>query len=144
MQRDVPTAGATISDVSTQTLAAGLQLVVVEHGCLARCALPRSGSIRIGRSEASEVVLSDPAASRVHALLHVGRVLEIEDLGSHNGTRVRNQRLTPHQRMLVALGDSIQVGNAVLIAQQETGPVRSAKARGEQPIKQSTRKLIVN
>jgi two-component system response regulator AtoC len=115
----------------------------VEHGCLARCALPRAGTIRIGRAESSEIVLSDPAASRLHAVLHVGTALELEDVGSHNGTRVRNQRLASGQRVQVAPGDSIQVGNAVLIIQHASGPLRPVKGSGVQTASQSARELIV-
>ena len=143
MQKDVSTVGATLSEVSSVTSSASLQLVILEHGCLARCPLPRGGSVRIGRSEASEIVLSDPAASRLHAILHLGAALELEDAGSHNGTRVRNQRIGSGQRSRVSLGDAIQIGNAVLIVQNAPAAGRTTKQAGMQSMGQSERELIV-
>jgi two-component system, NtrC family, response regulator AtoC len=127
MQKDVSTVGATISELSAMTSTAGLQLLVLEHGCLARCPLPRTGSVRIGRSESSEIVLSDAAASRLHAILHMAGTLELEDAGSHNGTRVRNERIGSGQRVRVSIGDPIQIGNAVLLVQNAPSVGRSSK-----------------
>jgi len=127
MQKDVSTVGATLSEMSAMTPSAGLQLLVFEHGCLARCQLPRTGTVRIGRSESSEIVLSDAAASRLHAILHVASTLELEDAGSHNGTRVRNERIGSGQRVRVSIGDAIQIGNAVLLVQNAPAVGRSSK-----------------
>jgi DNA-binding NtrC family response regulator len=118
MQNDVSTVGATLAELpSSQSTSTTLQLIVLEHGRLVRCALPRSGSVRIGRSEGSEIVLNDPAASRLHAILHIGPALELEDVGSHNGTRVRNQRISRGQSVRLSIGDSIQIGHVVLLVQ---------------------------
>lgn len=48
----------------------------------------------IGRSNRNDLVLQDPLVSRVHAIMmkRAGTVL-IEDLGSHNGTYVNEERL---------------------------------------------------
>jgi DNA-binding NtrC family response regulator len=132
MQKDVSTVGATLSEISPTSSSGALQLVLLEHGCLARCALPRLGAVRIGRSETSEIVLSDPAASRLHAILHISDTLELEDVNSRNGTRVRNQRIASGQRVRVALGDSIQIGSAVLLLQSALGKSHSGKESGVQ------------
>lgn len=67
----------------------------------------------IGRAAENHLVLSDPFASSNHAIV-VWREGQwwIEDLGSHNGTYVNDERvLDPHPLMT---GDQIRVGETVL------------------------------
>ena len=54
-------------------------------------ALPAEGAVTIGRGEGSAIRIDDPSVSRSHAVLHVGRQLTIQDLGSANGTMVRGR-----------------------------------------------------
>jgi two-component system response regulator AtoC len=80
--------------------------------------LPPSGSVLIGRADDAPVRLLDPLASRNHARLHVlGDGLEIEDLGSANGTRVREQEINRGVRVRVNLGEAITIGSTILLAQ---------------------------
>jgi FHA domain-containing protein len=67
-------------------------LVVAENGTALQIALV-PGAITIGRAETSEVRLDDPSVSRQHARLTVGETVQIEDLGSRNGVRVRGELL---------------------------------------------------
>src|SRR5262249_37388459 len=53
--------------------------------------LPAVGTMSIGRDEESAVRIDDLSVSRNHAVLHVGPKLVIEDLGSANGTMVRER-----------------------------------------------------
>jgi DNA-binding NtrC family response regulator len=108
--------GITIEE-QVPALEGGRVLVVMEHASVTRYQLPARGALRIGRSEACDVVLRDPAASRVHALLHLAESLEIEDLGSHNGTLVQRRRMRAGVKLELALGDCIQIGGAVLMVQ---------------------------
>ena len=71
----------------------GYQLVAFSGDDVRTFDLPRSGIATIGRSEDSTVRIDEPSVSRKHALLRIGDVLEIEDLGRANGTLVR--RMTP-------------------------------------------------
>ena len=91
--------------------------------------LPVTGEILIGRAEDAHIRIVDPKASRSHARVHVkgeidpatagspGRTLscEIEDLGSANGTRVRHEPLPSRVRTRLLPGDSIAIGNTVLV-----------------------------
>ncbi len=51
--------------------------------------LPHGAVWVVGRGAGCELLVDDPTISRRHAILHVGTHVEIEDLGSVNGTRVR-------------------------------------------------------
>jgi transcriptional regulator with PAS, ATPase and Fis domain len=67
------------------------QLVVFSGEEVRIFELPAEGTITIGRAEGNDVRLDDPSVSRHHAVLHVGRAVEIEDLGGQNGTFVRDK-----------------------------------------------------
>ncbi len=92
-----------------------LKLVVVSQAAFAGYALPSRGSIVLGRSESSDLRIDDPSITRKHARLHLGERIEIEDLGSVNGTRVRNQRLEPGQRVQLVRGEPFRLGTALLV-----------------------------
>ncbi|HEX6277896.1 MAG TPA: sigma 54-interacting transcriptional regulator [Polyangiaceae bacterium] len=114
---DAATVGATHDGDAPIDPKRGLLLVVMEHGALARYDLPATGSLRIGRADSCDIVLRDPAASRLHAVLTIGETVELEDAGSHNGTRVRNEWLRTTNRARVGIGDAIRIGEAILIVQ---------------------------
>jgi two-component system response regulator AtoC len=101
-------------------VAAGLFLLVVGRDAYATYDLPASGTLTIGRGETNVVRVDDPLASRTHACLHVGEAMFIEDVGSVNGTRVKDQPLRPGERVPITIGDTIQIGSSVLIVQRRT------------------------
>jgi FHA domain len=82
------------------------------------------GRISVGKSAHNDLVIdSDPAVSRVHAMLeHVGPAWCITDVGSTNGTTVNGERLFA-PRML-SDRDEIIIGRSRLI-------MRDAGARGD-------------
>jgi DNA-binding NtrC family response regulator len=101
-------------------------LLVIAGGAVSSHALPERGSISIGRGEACDIRVADASISRKHAILHVtGAGLEIEDLGGVNGTRVREGLLEPRGRRLIAEGEVVELGDALIIA-QKSGPPRGA------------------
>jgi two-component system, NtrC family, response regulator AtoC len=87
-------------------------------------ALPESGSVSIGRSSATDVSIDDPSISRRHLVLHAGSVLQAQDLGSANGTRIRGQRLQPGEIIDIAPGDVIELGATLLVVQQDAAAPR--------------------
>jgi two-component system response regulator AtoC len=139
IQGDIATIGATQDDEAPPDPRRGLLLVVMEHGALARYNLSTTGSLRIGRAETCDIVLRDPATSRLHAVLEIGETLTLEDAGSHNGTRVRNEWLEKQGRVELAIGDPIRIGEAILIVQaashdrKETGSARPGAPGGSGP-----------
>ncbi len=87
--------------------------------------LPLAGSASIGRDEGADVRVVDPMASRQHARLHVGERFEIEDLGSSNGTRLRDQRLPPGVRVPLLPGEAVTIGATLLVLQRRERPMVS-------------------
>jgi hypothetical protein len=65
--------------------------------------------LTVGRDEASDVPIDDESVSRSHAhLYNEAGGLFVEDAGSSNGTRVRNQTVTG--RVKIEVGDIIHFG----------------------------------
>jgi hypothetical protein len=68
--------------------------------------------LTLGRGHTNDVVLADPAASRLHVeLRRDGDDVVLKDLGSGNGTFVNGKRVTVHR---LRPGDEIRVGAQVL------------------------------
>ena len=122
----VTAAGAhTVREADARTVEDGvLHLIVMGANIFAMHPLPEAGEVSIGRDEDDDVRIDDANASRHHARLHVGPVLQIEDLGSTNGTRLRGNLLTPGQRAPVLPGEAISIGWATLMIQRRRPTVR--------------------
>ncbi len=86
--------------------------------------LPPQGSVTLGRSPANEIFVDHASVSRRHARLTIGGEITIEDLGSANGTRVRNVRLAPGETVTISPGEVVEVGATLVIIQQAVQPVR--------------------
>ena len=115
----------TVREVDARSIEDGvLHLIVMGANLFAMHPLPESGSVSIGRDENDDVRIDEPNASRHHARLHVGAVLEIEDTGSSNGTRLRGNLLQPGHRAQVLPGEAISIGWATLMIQRRRPTVR--------------------
>jgi len=115
----------TVREVDERTVEDGvLHLIVMGANMFSMHPLPESGAVTIGRDDDDDVRIDEPNASRHHARLHVGAVLEIEDLGSKNGTRLRGNLLTAGQRAPVLPGEAISIGCATLMIQRRRPTVR--------------------
>ncbi len=69
------------------------------------------GTVRLGRSEDNQLVITAQSISGYHALLEVGAEnLSITDLGSTNGTFVNDRRLTTNQTASLQEGTSLTLG----------------------------------
>src|SRR6266576_303278 len=82
-----------VSTVAEPSAPAGLRLYATGAHAFTSHALPASGALTIGRGTDCDIAIDDTSVSRVHAVLHLGAVIEIEDRGSHNGTRVGERRV---------------------------------------------------
>jgi hypothetical protein len=82
--------------------------------------------IRIGRELDNEIVLTDPLASRYHAEIRLtaGNNLEIQDLGSANGTQVGVKRIEPNSWEEMRVGQTVQLGETRLNGPTPDGAYR--------------------
>src|SRR5258706_12819955 len=95
----------------------GLQLLVITQGKSTTFALPESGERVLGRSSDCDIRIDDDSLSRRHARLIVGPALSIEDLGTLNGTRVRDARIEANRPVRIAVGEVVDVGTAMVVVQ---------------------------
>ena len=110
----------------------GLVLVVMGPDLYAARALPTDGAITIGRDHTAELCLADPMASRLHVRLTVYKSgkIEIEDLGSRNGTMLKGKAIPAHQPVSVEPGEAISVGATTLVIQHRSAVQRSREDWG--------------
>jgi pSer/pThr/pTyr-binding forkhead associated (FHA) protein len=84
----------------------------------------------LGRTNA-DITIQDPLISRRHALVRpVDSALEIEDLGSLNGTIVNEERIQSPRRL--EHGDVIALGGTVIEVENEAVASRT-RARSSRP-----------
>jgi len=105
-------AQATIDAGGWAAATSGPAKVVVVAGPDEGTEVPLAGTLVVGSGEGAALVLHDPSVSRQHARLTLagGRV-EVEDLGSKNGTLFAGARV---ERAIVPLGAVIAVGRTQL------------------------------
>ncbi len=80
--------------------------------------LPASGRVVLGRSSEADVNLPHSSVSRRHAVLHLGPAIEIEDLGSANGTLVGLRALSAGEKVAIALGEPVTIGAISVVVQR--------------------------
>ena len=110
--------GATAVPVAASKRSTALSLLVMSPAGTTTVPVPASGTLVLGRAEECDVRIDDPKLSRRHAELRAGATVEIVDLGSMNGSFVRDERLPPHAPAAIGIGDAISIGNTVLVLQR--------------------------
>lgn len=114
-----------------------LELILSHHGNRQVRPLPKSGHVELGRSETCTVQLDHSAISRRHVRLYIGSQLEVEDLGSANGTWLfpcsafgksddtaeanMNRRLIAGERVPLAPGDTLRIGPVLVELRRTAG-----------------------
>jgi ABC-type multidrug transport system fused ATPase/permease subunit len=89
----------------------------MKNGPLAGRRLPVAAAMTFGRQDV-DVVIDDSSVSRRHARMRiVDGGLEIDDLGSKNGTWVNGQRIEGPARL--AAGDVVAVGGVLMVVEWE-------------------------
>jgi two-component system response regulator AtoC len=91
--------------------------------------LPASGRLTVGRSASCDITIDHSSVSREHAVFHGGFPVEIEDLGSTNGTTVSGARVAKGTRVPVEQGRVIAIGAAVLVVHGAFEPFPQARER---------------
>ena len=88
--------------------------------------VPVRDGLVLGRVAACDVVVADSKASRRHArLIAEAGVVEIEDMGSSNGTLLNGK---PVDRRMLRDGDRVEIGQTVIVYREGALPGRSAAA----------------
>jgi FHA domain len=107
--------------------------LIFTTGPLAGRRLELAAQLVLGRDEAADVVVDDPEISRRHAAMRpAGDTVEVEDLGSLNGTWVNGARI--ETRVLLTPGDVVQLGTSQLeLAPVPASATETVAARGPAP-----------
>jgi DNA-binding NtrC family response regulator len=107
-------------DFPVQSLGGSLGLVVMSEEGAFSYPLPKQGQVTLGRDPACEIRLHGYGVSRQHARLRVGATVQLVDLTSRNGTQVGDRRLVPNEPVEIHLGDTIRIGEVVLVLQPQS------------------------
>jgi DNA-binding NtrC family response regulator/pSer/pThr/pTyr-binding forkhead associated (FHA) protein len=87
--------------------------------------LPDGVDVTFGRSRGATVHVESEKVSRMHARVkRTGDVIEVEDLGSRNGTRVNGEKI--EGILKVATGDEISIGSILAVVGMTSGLRRSS------------------
>jgi DNA-binding NtrC family response regulator len=105
-------------------------LVVTGAGSFA-FALPIQGAITVGRADECELRVDDAKLSRRHAIVRVGEIVEVMDLGSSNGTRIGAKKLDANAPVAIAVGESVTIGSTLLVLRETSAddPAYASSAR---------------
>jgi two-component system, NtrC family, response regulator AtoC len=130
--------GATTEQIDREAPFGDRVLLVIDGAALQVLPLPGSGTLTIGRASKADVVIDSGSVSRHHANLVVGTDVEVEDIGSSNGTFVDGARLPANSKVRLQIGVPFLIGAVTLMVQtrhgsrRETTPTASQLAALEQ------------
>ena len=109
------------SPMATSVVTESIRLVA-QGGPFEGRTFPVVGECTVGRATENQLVLDDPSLSRKHAQLRgQGRRLDVEDLGSSNGTFVNGRKVG---RASAVPGDSVRFGELSFRVEDERGQGR--------------------
>ena len=121
------------------TLASGegpvgsVRMVVLGSGLPVTHTLPPEGEVLVGRSENADLRIDEESISRKHAILRVSERITLEDLGSLNGTRVRDRQLSKGDIEEIVPGEAFELGKVMCIVQRRGATSEAKPRRGLRP-----------
>jgi transcriptional regulator with GAF, ATPase, and Fis domain len=108
-----------------------LALVVLQGPVPRSIPLPESGELTIGRGDDCDVQIRDAKLSRKHAVLRVrGGKVELEDLGSRNGTFVGGTRLHAKKPTTFLSTEVATIGAAALVLKHALTAEEASRLQG--------------
>jgi two-component system response regulator AtoC len=122
-----PTTSTTMSATALNVLSSGegpagvVKLVVLGTGLPVTHALAADAEVVIGRSDQADVKVDEESISRRHAILRIGDNITLEDLGSLNGSRVRDRALRKGDVAAIVPGEAFEIGKVMCIVQRKSG-----------------------
>jgi DNA-binding NtrC family response regulator len=138
-------AGAETEQIDRQAPFGDRVLLVIDGASLQVVPLPGTGTLTVGRSQKCDVSIDSGSVSRHHANLYVGQDVEIEDMGSSNGTFVDGDRLAKQHRVRLGIGMPFLVGGVTLMVQTRAGSRREVTPKASQlaALEQSASRIAV-
>jgi two-component system response regulator AtoC len=137
-------AGTTTEQIDRQPPFGDRVLLVIDGAALQVMPLPASGTLTIGRASKCDVVVDSGSVSRHHANLTVGTDIQIEDLGSSNGTFVDGAKLPANHPVRLTIGVPFLIGAVTLMVQTRAGSRReTAKSSLLAALEQSASRIAV-
>jgi two-component system, NtrC family, response regulator AtoC len=107
----------TVVSRAAETSVKQLTLRVVGAEIFASYPLESGKSLVLGRGQETDVRIEHTEISRRHMLLHTGPPIQVQDLGSSNGTTVRGSRLESFKPAEINAGEAIRIGSLILLLQ---------------------------
>ena len=137
--------GATTEQIDRQAPFGDRVLLVIDGASLQVVPLPGAGTLTVGRSQQCDVSIDSGSVSRHHANFVLGQDVEIEDVGSSNGTYVDGGRLPANQRIRLGIGIPFLVGGVTLMVQTRAGsrPESTPKSSQLAALEQSAARIAV-
>lgn len=124
--------GATTEQISREAPFGDRVLLVIDGAALQVVPLPNAGTLTIGRASKCDVSIDSGSVSRHHANLAIGTEVEVEDVGSSNGTYVDGVRIPASARVKLTIGVPFLVGAVTLMVQTRAGSRREASPQASQ------------
>src|SRR6185369_5723391 len=137
--------GATTEQIDRQAPFGDRVLLVIDGASLQVVPLPGTGTLTIGRSQKCDVAIDSGSVSRHHANLLVGQDVNIEDVGSSNGTFVDGQRLDANKNVRIGIGIPFLIGGVTVMVQTRAGarPAPASKTSKLAALEQSAARIAV-
>ena len=121
--------GVTTEQIERQPPFGDRVMLVIDGAALQVVPLPGTGTLTIGRASKCDIVVDSGSVSRHHANLAIGADIEIEDVGSSNGTFVDGVKLTAGRQVTLTVGVPFLIGAVTLMVQTRTGARREAETK---------------
>ncbi|HEX7840897.1 MAG TPA: sigma 54-interacting transcriptional regulator, partial [Kofleriaceae bacterium] len=116
-------AGAT--ELSAPPAPRAFLVITIDDGGSRVVDLPEGIDVTFGRSRGATITLDSEKVSRMHARVRrTTDAIEVEDLGSRNGTRVNGERIEGPRRLVT--GDEVSVGPILAVVGVTSGLRRTS------------------
>ncbi|HMG20348.1 MAG TPA: sigma 54-interacting transcriptional regulator [Kofleriaceae bacterium] len=100
-------------------------VITIDDGGSRVVDLPEGIDVTFGRSRGATITLDSDKVSRMHARVRrIGDAIEVEDLGSRNGTRVNGDKIEGPRRL--STGDEVSVGPILAVVGVTSGLRRTS------------------
>jgi DNA-binding NtrC family response regulator len=106
-----------------------LRLLIFGRDGLGTHPLPDRGELVLGRDPEAQVQVDLPSISRRHARLVLGDRIELEDLGSSNGSKVRGKPLPRGERAVLEPGEPFELGSVTFVVQRYGASAQAPRPR---------------